>query len=756
MTMGPETRKKALPRLLIWLLCLAGLLALATQRLELSYDLGLFLPAPQTPAQELLVEQLGESPGSRYVMIAVPDITSSVLDLVRQLQRAPQIETVLSDLLPPPEQPPEPLFGHRFLLADMDWSEAGLGRALDDRLADMGLGTSPAFEALVSRDPALLSLDILETLNSGSDSPWLTPSGQRVVVAVTRAPAFAMDAQADAVAAIETAVIDSFGSLQDARLSGAGVFGVSLRSTIESEAFWRSIWASAALITVLLLLYRSLAVLILAALPLGAGLVSGIAAVSVVFGDVHGITLAFGFTLLGVAIDYPLHYLSRARLDPPALALRVTWPTLSLSAISTMLAYGALMVGGASGMAQLGLFSAAGVAGALLTTGWLLPVLTPASRSAPPLLPGQAPSTRSAPALRPGIVVALFVGALLLAWAGREQPWWSSSLAELSPVPPAQLIEERELRQATGAPNIRYLVAVQNTSLEALLLSASAVDETLRSAVDSQLLDGFTGITTLLPAMALQRARQERIPDPATLAQRLAAALEPLPFSHTAFEPFLTDANAARQLAPLKPEGYDGSELEGLLGAHLFNDASGRWTGLFTLQGDLDAGGLATLLASQQPGAMLVDLRDASETLVTDYRQRTLQVLAGVFVVLALVLGWRLQPARAAWTLLLVLGAVGLTAATLRAFSGALDLYQLAGLLLVTGIGLDYALFLGKPDRGGAEHAVFACMASTVAAFGVLAASSIPALHSLGSTVAVGSAVCFSAAWLGSRPGRPE
>ena len=38
-------------------------------------------------------------------------------------------------------------------------------------------------------------------------------------------------------------------------------------------------------------------------------------AVGAMFGAVHGITLAFGFTLIGVAQDYPLHLLSHRRAD---------------------------------------------------------------------------------------------------------------------------------------------------------------------------------------------------------------------------------------------------------------------------------------------------------------------------------------------------------------------------------------------------------------------------------------------------------
>ncbi|MEM8549093.1 MAG: hypothetical protein AAGF46_13120, partial [Pseudomonadota bacterium] len=392
-------RRSGLVRLGVWAAGLAALLTLALARLELSYDLGTFLPAPQTTGQTVLVESLGDAPGSRFIMIAVPDDTGGVLALIDVLKEEPLIERVLSDLAPVSLDPPTPVLEYRYLLTDMDWSVAGLEAALRERLAELALGSDTQFEQLVATDPSLQSVSLLESLGPATDAPWLLADGRRVLVAVTRAAAFQIDDQAAAVGAVQAAVTATFptGSL----LSGAGVFGVELRDQIQAEATWRSIFASLAIGIVLVLVYRRLDVLVLAGLPLAAGVITGIAAVALTFGTMHGITLAFGFTLLGVAIDYPMHLLSRARRYPVGEALAATWPTLRLSALSTALAYGALMFGGAEGMTQLGLFSVAGIGGALLTTRFILPgvIAVPINTSVRPALP--------APRLRYGAVVAL-------------------------------------------------------------------------------------------------------------------------------------------------------------------------------------------------------------------------------------------------------------------------------------------------------------------------------------------------------------
>jgi predicted exporter len=71
------------------------------------------------------------------------------------------------------------------------------------------------------------------------------------------------------------------------------------------------------------------------------------------------------------------------------------------------------------------------------------------------------------------------------------------------------------------------------------------------------------------------------------------------------------------------------------------------------------------------------------------------------------------------------------------------------------GLGLDYALFLSRPEsaveRGCTNQAVAACAISTALAFGILATSSIPVLKFLGLTVATGSACSYLLALAGSR-----
>jgi predicted exporter len=113
----------------------------------------------------------------------------------------------------------------------------------------------------------------------------------------------------------------------------------------------------------------------------------------------------------------------------------------------------------------------------------------------------------------------------------------------------------------------------------------------------------------------------------------------------------------------------------------------------------------------------------------------------------------RHRPRRILWLALTVAAALALTIVLLTALHGRLTVIHLVGLLLVFGLGLDYALFCSREEsrveRAATRHALIACAVSTVVAFGILGGSSIPLLRNLGVTVALGSAASFLVAWSG-------
>ncbi|NUS37575.1 MAG: hypothetical protein HOQ02_00920, partial [Lysobacter sp.] len=67
----PMSATRRLALALLWLALLALLALFVAPRVQLSGDLRKFMPAPQTPAQKLLIDELGEGPGSRLLLLSL-------------------------------------------------------------------------------------------------------------------------------------------------------------------------------------------------------------------------------------------------------------------------------------------------------------------------------------------------------------------------------------------------------------------------------------------------------------------------------------------------------------------------------------------------------------------------------------------------------------------------------------------------------------------------------------------------------------
>ena len=116
----------------------------------------------------------------------------------------------------------------------------------------------------------------------------------------------------------------------------------------------------------LLAVYRSPRVLALSLLPAASGTLAGIAAVSLGFGTVHGITLGFGVTLLGETVDYAIYLFTQTMPGERAeRTLPRIWQTLLLGILTSVVGFGAMLLSSFSGLAQLGLFSIVGLSVAL-------------------------------------------------------------------------------------------------------------------------------------------------------------------------------------------------------------------------------------------------------------------------------------------------------------------------------------------------------------------------------------------------------
>ncbi len=746
--------KKSAP----WIgLALLAMLVLAF-RLQISFDISAFFPQETDMEHEILLEQFQSGPGSRILVVGLngadrEQLTDLSDQMRSELAASPLFSNVVNgELSDDVDAPPEPIASYYPLMRDIEYTKAALQSTVDARLQDLALGGGTAMLQLFARDPFLVTLDVLDRLAPASmtGEMWFAEDSSAVLLVETRATAVDIAGQAEAVARVN----EVFASLSDdpqiaLEITGAGAFGVELQKTIRAEAQKRSVLASVALILVLFVFFRSPRYVLLASLPIAMGFLLGLTAVSLIFDSVHGITLAFGFTLMGVAIDYPLHLFSHAEGGAGNAAIGRIWPTMRLGAISTAVAYVALAFSGSDGLAQLGVFTAIGILVAVLVTRIWLPQLLGKLDS-----PASSESATSAVALKQWPALLVLVLAIAAVSTTASDGIWDDRLTSLSPVPPERLLRDNVLRSAAGTPDMRYQIILNDASLESLLIKSERLDQHLQAAVTDGLLHSWQSVTQVLGSAETQERRRAAIPDDALLRGRLAEVLSESPFRPDAFEAFVTTADRARESGPLTAEQIRGTSLSSWLESRLIK-VGDHWVAMVSVSSP-SAEALAERISDWGDDILLMDLKSSSASLMKDYRNSAVTTVSlAAILILAMLWYQRRQIRQVIWITLTVTSVLSATIAIVVLFHGQLTVIHLVALLLVMGLGLDYALFLSRTETGGerraTDKAVLACAVSTTLAFGLLGGSSIPVLKFLGLTVAAGSALSYGVSIAGSR-----
>lgn len=762
----PAGRRIALALLWAALLALAGWWV--STRLQMSTDLRRFMPAPQTAEQRLLIEELGEGPGSRLLLLSLSGAPPATLAAQSQALHAAlaadaRFELVANGGEGNLDAIPARLRPYRYLLAEPRLDRASLQDALAQRLQDLGSPAAMLVEPLVPSDPTLEVLRLAEAWQPANgpqrvDGVWFDRAGRSaLLLAQTRAAGFDPDGQQAAMAALQDAFARVRGTTRTQLLAtGPGAFGVEIAARTRREASLIGTVDTVALLLLLAFAYRSLTVPLLGALPLASAGLAGLGAVALLFESVHGITIAFGFTLIGVVQDYPIHLFSHQRAGVSAWAnARGIWPTLATGVASTCIAYATFFAAGVDGLRQLAVFTITALAVAALATRFLLPALLPPAPRDPAHSPVLARAWDWIERLpRPRWSLLAVAIAALAAIALAPGASWQNDLSKLTPVPASAMQADMRLRAELGAPDVRYVLALEAPDAEQALQRSEALVPVLDSLVQDGSIAGYDLAARYLPSARLQQARQARLPAAALLRTDLRASAEATGFHADAFAPFLADVEAARTGAPLRPADIAGTPLDTRV-AGLLLDHGARATALVSLAGLRDPAAVAAAAAGS--GAKLMDLKGASESLVAAYRQRVLAALAVAVVLLALTVWIALRDPRRVWRVLLPMAlSTLLIVAVLRLLGTELNLFHLVALVLAAGLGLDYALFFehagdGREDQLRTLHALLVCSAMTLLVFSLLALSSIPVLRALGLPVALGVAFNFVLGLLVSR-----
>ncbi len=807
------------------LVTLAALLAtclalVAVGRIRLHADLATMLPngAPVADAYRTFFEHFD---GLELVFVAVEptDATSAdsgpTVDLVRvaaaleiELSRHPELTDVRAGLTEHDES-----FFLQYVAprAPLLMDDAGLEtvaqrltpEAIRQRVARLRASLTTPAGAFHRRWAPNDPLGLAETLPAmrgvgglpldGWTSVFLSQDGDTALIVATptapemdpaggRAVATAIDEACDAVTA-ETgiafrcrAVGGPLYAAQDERLLRHDLRRTILGSLIATSA-------------VLILAFEGILLPIAVLVPLLVGLLWGAGLIGWWTPEISAISIGFGAVLIGLGVDYAIHLATRfrqlysatgSRHQALSNAVAECGPGIATSALTTTAGFAVLGLARLQPLREVGSLVAVGVVMvlvALATVGGVMLVAVAPRMNAPGAswrrLGSMIDLAAGFATRRAGTIVALAVaGSLAAVWSLGSLEFNADPRALRPADPPARAVEALLAdRFGVGLDTAHVLVAGGN--------QAEALDRT-RAAT--------AVLRASLPAGATLSSPSDYLAG-GTHRERRLQALRALPFAEAAdaLEQALVNANlnpkafatgldALRAFArgedpgPPPVQHWPSWLASALVSDHQVPDDPHAWASIAVRlpTGAWPSGPPATLeaaLDSVAPGSVVIAAGALGEELQTmaaaDLRRLSLLALAAVgLVVLVSFRGHVISSVLA--LLPVVLGTLW-TLGAWAAVGRPLDLFCLAVLPILLGIGIDDGLHVmhgarSRPDvepgsgirsaLHGAGRALLLTTLTTAAGFASLMLSDIPGLSNGGALIAAGVTACWLATLL--------
>jgi predicted exporter len=495
------------------------------------------------------------------------------------------------------------------------------------------------------------------------------------------------------------------------------------------------------IVLIMLWVFGSPKPIALVLLPIAAGALGALGLSSLIFEKLHLLTLVFGTSIIGVAVDYGVLYVSGVfdeKIWDAQLRLKKALPVAGMAVATSILAYATISALPFPILRQMGAFTILGLSSAWLTAMLWLPLLAlkmPDGRNQAASLLVKAhaswPRLAESPNLKKLLLLATVLSAFgILRLKSDDDP------RQLYASAPDLKAEQEEASRLLKLPATGQFFLIRASNEEDILEREESLALRLEKSREAGILDTWQGLCQFVPSEKQQKSdwdlEQKKLYAKGGAISGLFSSLGESPGkarseSQAPFKPLnISSWLSAPVSAPFKTL-WLGSENGISAGIVSISPAPGHKPSELA---DIGSG---------IEGIEYVDHLGAISELFGHYRRLVSGLLAlGYVFVFGLVWlkyranSWRVM----APTLLACLIAAGLFGWLGMNFS----LFALFGILLSLDMGVDYGIFMQDQSSGFKVRLLASSLAafSTLLSFGILALSRTPALRSFGFSVLLG------------------
>ncbi len=428
------------------------------------------------------------------------------------------------------------------------------------------------------------------------------------------------------------------------------------------------------------------------ALGLGAGILSGYLVCSIVFSSIHVLTFVFSTTLIGICIDYMLHYFIEKDLDN-------ILKSLTVSMLTTVSAFAVLLFSGVELLKQISIFTMTG----LFTVYSAVVLFCPFVKI--------ETSRKNISFQIPDKIKKIFViFVILVSVAGMFFLKFNDDIRNLY-VPSKKLMgAEKLFASVTGGNRKRSFAVVSGQNIQDILEKEEIISRNLNS-------NDYQALSKFVPSIKQQKMNFE-------LRKSLYNS------KLNAYAEFLSPKEKQQLLS--ERQGNDFLEYMPVFSEFLLSDNRS----LMVLY-DINNPKIIT-----DSGAEYVDVtRDITQK-IRNCRISCVRMLLPIFVILFALLALIYKP-KTAIKITVPSVFAALFAISLVSITGQeINLFHILAIFLIVGFGLDYSVFRASGIKSSSDAVLLSCLTS-VFSFLLLAFTGFKLISSLGFILSTGLTISY-------------
>ncbi|MFA6057175.1 MAG: 1-acyl-sn-glycerol-3-phosphate acyltransferase [Taibaiella sp.] len=490
--------------------------------------------------------------------------------------------------------------------------------------------------------------------------------------------------------------------------------------------------------------------------PVVFGAIFGLAIMALIQGSVSIIALGAGAIILGIAIDFSVHFMSHARIHPDMREnVRTLVSPLTLGALTTVGAFLALRLANAPLLQDLGLFAAASLTGASLFTLIFLPHLLKERKTKDHKEPKPNIIDKLAMYRPEGnkwlLITVIVATPVLWYFAGKVQ--FDGDLMHLNYLSPEMKAAQDELNQHNAYALSSIFVVAKDKNEEAAAQKLESAKDLIQQLKQQGKIRNNINPVLLLPSEREQEIRiqrwqnfwnEERVNSTLNVVAKEATAAG---FSADAFDGF-----AQILQEKYTPFDKDAKDFLKQLFPNAINEKDGAHYVIASLKIEPDARKEVLKALEGNKQIIATDKQSVSERLLDLLKKDFNKILlySGALVFLALLIAYgRIElalisflPMALTWVWILgIMSLIGLK----------FNIVNIIISTLIFGLGDDYSIFMmdsllekyrtGKNNISAARSAVYLSVMTTIIGLGTLIFAKHPALQSI-AAIAILGLVC--------------